>query len=43
MVAEDKKLGAESWRETLRASCPNCEAPLPANVKFRAECGAKLD
>lgn len=42
MAEEDKKLGAENWRETIRASCPNCEAPLVTNAKFCPECGAKL-
>jgi len=42
MAAEDKKLAAENWRETIRASCPECEAPLMANAKFCPECGAKL-
>lgn len=42
MAEEDKKLGAEHWREGIRASCPECEAPLAANAKFCPECGAKL-
>lgn len=42
MAEEDKKLGKEHWRETIRASCPNCEAPLVSNAKFCPECGAKL-
>lgn len=42
MAEEDKKLGAEDWRETIRATCPNCEAPLAVNAKFCPECGAKL-
>ncbi len=42
MAEEDKKLGKEQWRETIRATCPNCEAPLAVNAKFCPECGAKL-
>jgi hypothetical protein len=42
MAEEDKKLGKEQWRETIRATCPNCEAPLATNAKFCPECGAKL-
>ena len=42
MAEEDKKLGAENWRETILASCPECEAPLAANVKFCPECGYKV-
>jgi membrane protease subunit (stomatin/prohibitin family) len=42
MAEEDKKLGKEYWRETIRGSCPNCEAPLASNAKFCPECGAKL-
>lgn len=43
MAEEDKYLGAETWKETVRASCPECNAPLAANVKFCPECGAKLN
>lgn len=42
MAEEDKKLATENWRETIRASCPNCEAPLATNAKFCPECGTKL-
>jgi hypothetical protein len=42
MAEEDKHLDEASWRETIRATCPNCEAPLAANAKFCPECGAKL-
>lgn len=42
MADEDKKLSAENWREGVRATCPNCEAPLATNAKFCPECGAKL-
>ncbi|MDD3852398.1 MAG: zinc ribbon domain-containing protein [Syntrophomonadaceae bacterium] len=42
MAEEDKKLGKENWRETIRASCPKCEAPLAANAKFCPECGEQL-
>jgi len=42
MAQEDKKLAKEHWRETIRATCPNCEAPLAVNAKFCPECGTKL-
>lgn len=42
MAEEDKKLGAENWRETIRATCPECGKPLAANTKFCPECGAKV-
>ncbi len=42
MAEEDKKLATENWRETIRASCPDCNAPLATNAKFCPECGAKL-
>ncbi len=42
MSEEDKKLAAGNWRENIRASCPECEAPMPSNAKFCPECGAQL-
>jgi len=42
MAEEDKKLDKEQWREKIRATCPNCEAPLASNAKFCPECGTKL-
>jgi DNA-directed RNA polymerase subunit M/transcription elongation factor TFIIS len=42
MAEEDKKLGAENWRETIRATCPKCGAALAGNVKFCPECGAAI-
>jgi membrane protease subunit (stomatin/prohibitin family) len=43
MAEEDRQMLQEkSWREGVRASCPSCNAPLPANVKFCPECGAKI-
>lgn len=42
MAEEDKKLAKGNWRETIRASCPECGAPLATNAKFCPECGAKL-
>lgn len=42
MAAEDKKLSEGNWRETIRASCPDCGASLAGNAKFCPECGAKL-
>lgn len=42
MAEEDKQLGQENWRETIHASCPECEAPLETNAKFCAACGAEV-
>jgi hypothetical protein len=42
MAEEDKKLAEGNWRETIRASCPECGAPQAGNAKFCPECGAKL-
>ena len=42
MADEDKNLGQQQWRGTIRASCPQCEAPLASNAKFCPECGAQL-
>ena len=43
VAAEDKPLTeAKSFEKKLQAGCPNCHAPLPPNVKFCPECGAKL-
>ncbi|HEX9006049.1 MAG TPA: zinc ribbon domain-containing protein [Bacteroidota bacterium] len=42
MAEEDKKLGTEVWREGIRATCPQCQAPLAQNAKFCPECGAKI-
>lgn len=43
MAEEDREMLKEkSWREGIRATCPSCNAPLSANVKFCPECGAKI-
>jgi membrane protease subunit (stomatin/prohibitin family) len=42
MAEEDKHLDTKEWRQTIRATCPNCEAPLATNAKFCPQCGAKL-
>lgn len=43
MAEEDREMLKESsWRAGVRATCPQCEAPLPKNVKFCPECGAKI-
>ncbi len=43
MAEEDREMLKEkSWREGVRASCPNCEAPLANNAKFCPECGTKI-
>lgn len=44
MAEEDRSmLKEESWRAGVRASCPQCNAPLQNNAKFCPECGAKID
>jgi hypothetical protein len=43
MAEEDREMLQEkSWREGVRATCPNCEATLAKNVKFCPECGAQI-
>jgi membrane protease subunit (stomatin/prohibitin family) len=43
MAEEDREMLKEkSWREGVRANCPDCEAPLGKNAKFCPECGAKI-
>lgn len=42
MAEEDKKLATENWRQTIRATCPECGKPLATNAKFCPECGAKV-
>lgn len=43
MAEEDREMLQEkSWREGVRATCPNCNAPLATNAKFCPECGAKI-
>jgi len=43
-VAEEDRemLKEKNWREGVRATCPACNAPLPAKVKFCPKCGAKI-
>ncbi len=43
-VAEEDRsmLKDEAWREGVRATCPNCNAPLAKNAKFCPECGAAI-
>jgi membrane protease subunit (stomatin/prohibitin family) len=42
MAEEDKHLGAETWKQSIKASCPKCEAPLATDAKFCPNCGASL-
>ncbi|MFZ5808118.1 MAG: zinc ribbon domain-containing protein [Chloroflexota bacterium] len=43
MAEEDRSmLKEESWRQGVRATCPNCNAPLPGQVKFCPQGGAKI-
>lgn len=43
-VAEEDRemLKEESWRAGVRATCPECNAPLKDNSKFCPDCGAKI-
>lgn len=43
-VAEEDRqmLQEKTWRAGVRASCPDCGAPLAKNVKFCPDCGAKI-
>jgi len=42
-IAEDDERALRTdGRETVLATCPNCEAPLAANAKFCPECGTPL-
>ncbi len=42
MAEEDKHLSEADWRQGIRATCPQCNAPLTGNSKFCPECGAKI-
>ena len=43
-VAEEDRemLKEESWRAGVRATCPQCNAPLAENAKFCPDCGAAI-
>jgi DNA-directed RNA polymerase subunit M/transcription elongation factor TFIIS len=41
-TADEEKVDTKEWKEVVRATCPQCEAPLAANAKFCPNCGAKL-
>jgi uncharacterized OB-fold protein len=32
----------QAWRESVRATCPNCGKPQPGKTKFCPECGAEI-
>ena len=40
--AEDAAVIGSVGTAKVKASCPNCNAPLAANAKFCPECGAKI-
>ncbi len=42
---EDQKVisNQKTWQKGVAASCPECNAPLPKDVKFCPECGAKIE
>lgn len=44
-VAESDRemLKEENWRDTVRATCPQCSATLQGKTKFCPECGTKID
>jgi predicted amidophosphoribosyltransferase len=33
----------ETWKAGVKASCPNCNAPLSGTPKFCPECGYKIE
>jgi len=41
--ADREMLQEKSWREGVRATCPSCNVPLAAKVKFCPECGARIE
>ena len=44
MAEEDRDMLKEkSWRAGVRATCPQCNAPLQNNAKFCPECGAQIN
>jgi len=44
MAESDRSMLEEkSWREGVRATCPQCSAPLQSNAKFCPECGARIN
>jgi hypothetical protein len=42
-TADEDKVDPNAWKETVKASCPQCGVPLATNAKFCPECGAKLN
>lgn len=43
MADEDKILSQDNWKDTIVASCPNCNTSLTTNAKFCPECGTMLN
>jgi membrane protease subunit (stomatin/prohibitin family) len=43
VAEEDREMLTEAeWRQGVRATCPECNEPLPRNVKFCPQCGASV-
>ncbi len=40
--AREDKIDPNAWKETVRATCPQCGAALPQTVKFCPECGGQV-
>jgi hypothetical protein len=41
-TSDEEKVDAMDFKQTVRATCPQCEAPLAANTKFCPNCGTKI-
>jgi hypothetical protein len=41
-TADEDKVDPKAWKETIKASCPQCGVALATNAKFCPECGAKI-
>jgi hypothetical protein len=42
VTADEEKVTTQDFKQVVRATCPQCEAPLAPNAKFCPNCGAKI-